>query len=187
MNRMTKALATVCLTFVCCCGATLAYGDWSQGWTQNYFPEAFGPFTKIEFFIMPGAPAGVSFEAATSIKTSKGWTSVLTNPAYSVLTGPKATTAFMTTYFTGPTTAKFDVDFVLWDGNTVVERQEFDWLGGTWKNPQGALIKNASGGYDPGEYNRSSSGSVVPVPSAVLLLLPACFGILLLRKCAREV
>ena len=42
----------------------------------------------------------------------------------------------LTTYFSGPLSAKFDVDFVLWDGNTVVERQEFEWLGGSLAKPE---------------------------------------------------
>jgi hypothetical protein len=144
----------------------------------------------MEFFIMPGAPAGVSFEAATSVSpapgSSSGWTSVLPNSTYSLLTGSEADTAVTTTYFTGPATAVFDVDFVLWEGTSVVERQEFEWLGGYWENPEGTLVKNTSGGYDPGGYNRSPSPSAVPAPSAVLLLMPACFGIVLFRKCISE-
>jgi hypothetical protein len=91
----------------------------------------------------------------------------------------------LTTYFSGPPTAVFELDFVLWNGNSVVERQEFKWLGGAWENPRGKLLKNASGGYDRGGYDRSAS--VVPIPSSILLLLPAFIGILFLRKCIIDV
>jgi hypothetical protein len=189
MRRIVKVCLTVCIAFVCSGWVTLACGDWSQEWTQNYLPEAVGRFTKMEFFIMPGASDGVTFEAATSISpvpgASNGWTSVLPNSGYSLLTGPRAKRALLTTYFSGPPTAVFELDFVLWNGNSVVERQEFKWLGGAWENPRGKLLKNASGGYDRGGYDRSAS--VVPIPSSILLLLPAFIGILFLRKCISEV
>jgi len=183
MSRIAKILLTLCIGFACSGGVNLAYGDWSQEWTQNLPPEAVGPFTKMEFFIMPGASPGVTFEAAASISTapgsSNGWTSELPSATYSLLTGSQARTADITTYFSGPTSAQFELDFVLWDGNKVVERQEFKWLGGTWENPNGTLIKNTSGGYDPGSYD---SGAVVPIPSTILLFAPAGLGVFLLRR-----
>jgi hypothetical protein len=57
---------------------------------------------------------------------------VLPNSAYSLLTGPLE--------------AVFDLDFVLWNGTSVVERQEFQWLGGSRANASGTLILNTSGG-----------------------------------------
>lgn len=180
MYRLYKAWVTLCITLVCSGGVTLAYGDWSQAWTQNYPPEAVGPFTKMEFFIMPGAPPGVTFEAPTSISPAPGsptgWTSTLPNSAYSLLTGPQADTALLTTYFSGPRTAKFDLDFVLWNGDSVVERQQFEWLGGHWENPRGTLLSNI-----PGDYNRTGAVAV-PIQSTIFLLAPAGLGVLLLRK-----
>jgi hypothetical protein len=99
------------------------------------------------------------------------------------LTGPQADKAMLTTYFSGPPTATFDLDFVLWDGNSVVERQEFVWLGGSWESPAGSLLLNSTGGFDPGDYNRTGTpGTGVPIPSTALLLAPAGLGLLLLRK-----
>ena len=74
-------------------------------------PEDVGAFTKMEFFIMPGAPAGVTFAAPTSISPVPGpsndWISAIPNPEYSLLTGPQANSAMVTTYFSGPLSAKF--------------------------------------------------------------------------------
>jgi hypothetical protein len=167
--------------------ATPAAASWSQEWTQNYPPENVGPFTQIEFFIMPGAPTGVAFEAVTSISPDTGsagdWTSVVPNAMYSLLTGPTANSAYLTTYFSGPSTASFTLDFVLWNGSSVVERQEFQWLGGAWEDPNGTLLSNV-----PGDYNRddiaSGSGppSLVPILSSILLLGPVGVGIFIIRR-----
>jgi hypothetical protein len=190
MHRVVKVFLTVCIGFVCSGAVTSAFGDWSQEWTQNYPPEAVGSFTKMEFFIMPGSSSAVTFEAAASISpdpgSSTGWTSVVPNSRYSLLTGPQADTAVPTTYFPGPPKAVFDPDFVLWNGNSVVERQEFKWLGGAWKNPHGKLIKNASGGYDPGGYDRTGADAV-PIQSTILLLAPAGLGVFLIRRRISEV
>src|SRR5208337_971551 len=160
MNRIMKVCLSVCIVLACWGIGTSAYGCWSQEWTQNFPPEDFGAFTKIEFFII-GAPRGVSFAAPTSISispgSSGGWTSMVPNSKYSLLTGPQADSTNLMTYFSGPRTDKFEVDFVCWDGGTVVERQEFKWLGGHWQNPNGTLIYNPSGGFDPGQYNRSGA------------------------------
>jgi hypothetical protein len=184
MNRIMKVCLSVCIVLACSGAGSLAYGCWSQEWTQNYPPEDVGAFTKMEFFIMPGAPAGVTFAAPTSISPvpgpSNGWTSAIPNPEYSLLTGPQADSAMVTTYFSGPLSAKFDVDFVLWDGNSVVERQEFRWLGGSWESLGGTMILNSTGGFDSGDYNRSGTG--IPIPSTALLLAPAGLALLLLRK-----
>jgi len=187
MNRIAKVCLSVCIVLACCGAGSLAYGCWSQEWTQNYPPEAYGPFTKIEFFIMPGSSPGVTFADPTSISpspgSSSGWTSTLPNSEYSLLTGPQSDSAILTTYFTGPRRDKFEVDFVLWDGSTVVERQEFDWLGGSWKNPDGTLILNSTGGFDPGDYNRTGAPDAgIPIPSTALVLAPAVLGLLLLRR-----
>jgi hypothetical protein len=153
MLRIAKVLLIACIGCLACSNwVTLAYGSWSQEWTQNYSPEAVGPFTKVEFFIMPDAPTGVAFDAATLISpypgSSNAWTSVLPNSKYSLLTGPQANTALLTTYFSGPSTASFSLDFVLWNGRSVVERQEFKWLGGAWEDPHGTLLVNTAGNYD---------------------------------------
>jgi hypothetical protein len=187
MNRIMKVCLSVCIVFACCGAGTSAFGYWSQEWTQNFPPEDFGAFTKIEFFIID-APRGVTFEAPTSISlspgSSGGWTSIIPNSEYSLLTGPQADSATLTTYFTGPRRDKFEVDFVLWDGDTVVERQEFKWLGGHWQNPNGTLILDSSGGFDPGQYNRTGApvGTGIPIPSTALLIAPAGLGLLLLRR-----
>lgn len=129
MRKKVKVWLTVCIGFVCSGGVTLAYGCWSQEWTQNWPPEAAGPFMKMEFFIMPGPATGVTFYSATSILpvpgSSNGWTGTIPNSSYSLLTGPQADTALLTTYFSGPRSAKFDLDFVLWNSGSVIERQEF--------------------------------------------------------------
>ncbi|MFZ0930734.1 MAG: hypothetical protein WAN11_19150 [Syntrophobacteraceae bacterium] len=185
MSRIAKVWVTVFFTLVSCSGATLACADWSLEWTQNYPPEHYGSFTKIEFFIMPGSTSAVTFDAPASISlapgSSSGWNSTLPNSDYSVLTGPSAKTATLTTYFSGPPTANFDLDIVLWNGSTVVERQQFDWLGGSWEKAQGTLILDSSGGFDAGDYNRTSETGV-PIPSTILLFAPAGLGVLLLRK-----
>ncbi len=188
MNRIMKVCLSVCIVLACWGAGTSAYGCWSQEWIQNYPPEDFGAFTKIEFFIV-GAPRGVTFADPTSISSSPGssggWNSLVPNSKYSLLTGPQADSAALTTYFSGPRTDKFEVDFVLWDGGTVVERQEFKWLGSHWQNPNGTLLYNSSGGFDPGQYNRSGAppeGTGVPIPSTALLLAPAGLGAFLLRR-----
>ncbi len=184
MYRLYKAWVTVLLTLVFSGGVTFAYGDWSQEWSQNFPPEDVGAFTKMEFFIMPGASPGVTFEAPSSILTaqgsSTGWNSTVPNSAYSLLTGPPTNSAYVTTFFSGPSTATFALDFVLWDGNSVVERQEFKWVGGAWKNTQGALLLSTTGGYSAGAYNRTGEG--IPIPSTILLFAPAGLGVFLLRR-----
>jgi hypothetical protein len=178
---MVQVLLSVFIFFACGGAVTVAYGYWSQEWTQNYPPEAVGAFTKMEFFIMPDSPSGVTFAAATLISpapgSSKGWTSVLPNTKYSLLTGPLADTACITTYFSSLPSVKFDLDFVLWKGNTVVERQEFKWLGNAWDNPNGTILSNI-----PGTYDRADPPPV-PIPSTILLLMPACLGVFLLKRC----
>jgi hypothetical protein len=181
----------ILVSLICSGGATLAWGDWSQDFTQNYPPEACGPFTKMEFFIMPGAPSSVTFAAPTSIYPSPGssgnWVSEIPNPDYSFLTstGAVANNAILTVYFTGPASAKFDLDFVLWNGNSVIERQEFDWLGGYWQSATGVLILNSSGVFDEGTYNRSGNFDPAPIPPTILLFAPAGLGIFLFRKSFR--
>jgi hypothetical protein len=185
MYRLYKAWVTVLLTLVCSGWVTLAYGYWSQEWSQNFPPEDVGAFTKMEFFIMPGASPGVTFAAPSSIlpvlgSSSTGWTSTIPNSAYSLLTGPPTDTAYVTTFFSGPSTATFTLDFVLWDGNSVIERQAFKWVGGSWQNQQGSLLLSATGGYSAGQYNRSEE--TIPIPSTVLLFVPAGLGVLLVRR-----
>ena len=195
MNRIMKVCLSVCIVLACCGAGTLAYGCWSQEWIQNYPPEDSGPFTKIEFFILPvaGSSSGVTFEAPTSISplpgSSGGWTSTVPNSEYSLLTGPQANSAMLTTYFSSPPSVPFDLAFVLWDGSTVVESQQFEWLNGSWANPSGSLILNSSGGFDPGNYNRTGvpSGTGIPIPTTLLLLAPAGLGLLLLRKRISEI
>jgi hypothetical protein len=187
MSRIAKICLTACLTLACCSVVTLAHADWSLEWTQNYPPEHYGSFTKIELFILPGptSPAlSVAFDDPTSILlgpgSSSGWTSTIPNSDYSLLTGPLSKSATLTTYFSGPPTANFDLDFVVWNGSTVIERQDFEWLGGTWANSKGTLLLNSSGGFGPGDYDRTGAG--IPIPSTVLLLAPAGLGVFLLRK-----
>jgi hypothetical protein len=187
MLRITKVWLVICIGLICSGGATLAYGDWSQEFTQNYPPEEYGPFTKMEFFIMPGAPAGVSFAAPTSISPAPGsssdWVSTIPNSQYSLLTGTGsgANTASVTVFFSGARSDTFDLDFLLWNGNTVVERQEFQWLGSYWASNSGTLILNSLGGFDPGDYDRSE-GTPTPIPSTILFFGPTGLGFLLLKK-----
>ncbi|MGO9018919.1 MAG: hypothetical protein ACLQVJ_11270 [Syntrophobacteraceae bacterium] len=180
MSRIAKVWVTVFFTLVCCSGVTLACADWSLEWTQNYPPEHYGSFTKIEFFIMPGSTSVVTFDAPASISlapgSSSGWNSTLPNSDYSLLTGPSAKTATLTTYFSGPPTSTFDLDIVIWDGTSVAERQEFEWTGSAWGNPEGTLLLDS-----PGDYNRTSETGI-PIPSTILLFAPAGLGVLLLRK-----
>ena len=90
---------------------------------------------------MPDAPAGVLFAAPTFISPSPGSfgnrTSTTPNSRYSLLTdtGPDAGEAILTTFFSGPLSAVFELDFVLWNGGSVIERQEFNWLGRIGKAP----------------------------------------------------
>lgn len=187
MLRITKVWLVICIGLICSGGATLAYGDWSQEFTQNYPPEEYGAFTKMEFFIMPGAPAEVSFAAPTSIYPTPGssgdWASTIPNSRYSLLTGTgaDANTAGVTVFFSGARSDTFDLDFLLWNGNTVVERQEFQWLGSYWATNSGTLILNSTGGFDPGDYDRSE-GTPTPIPSTVLLFAPAGLTLLAFRR-----
>jgi hypothetical protein len=182
-------------------GAPLAYGDWSQEWIVSYRPEKdvfsgnsspvwggiccpynnLGTFTQVEFFIMPDATPGVTFEADTRIlgspKSFAGWTSVLPNSTYSLLAGPEVDKAYLMIYFSGPRTAKFELDMLVWDDNKVVEREEFKWLGGHWQSPFGTLLPNV-----PGQYDRTSVGAPAPVPPSILLFAPAGLWVFLLRR-----
>jgi hypothetical protein len=185
MGKITIVLSIICIGLMCSGGVPLAYGDWSQQWTQNYPPESEGQFTKMEFFIMPGAPVGVAFSQPTTISSSPGssgnWISTIPNTEYSLLTdtGSAAGAATLTTFFSGPRSAVFDLDFVLWNGGQVIETQEFQWLGGYWANPSGTLLVNAAGG---GQYNRNPSSVPTPIPPTILLLAPAGLGVFLLRR-----
>jgi hypothetical protein len=67
----------------------------------------------------------------------------------------------------------FTLDFVLWNGNTVVEHQEFTYVDGQWDGTYGTPLLNT-----PGQYNRSG----VPIPGTILLLAPAAVGLLGLKK-----
>ncbi len=190
MSRITRFWLIICTALIGISGAGLAYGCWSQGFTQNYPPEAYGPFTKMEFFILPvpGAADSVTFAEPTSIfpcpRSSNNWVSTTPNPWYSLLTstGTQANTAYLTVFFTGPRSSEFDLDFVLWNGNTVTERQEFEWLGGHWASPTGTLIENANGTFSAGDYNRNPLGTSAPIPPTLLLLAPAGLGVLLFRR-----
>ena len=100
MSRIAKICLTACLTLACCSVVTLACADWSLEWTQNFAPEHYGSFTKVEFFItpvIPNAPTLVAFDDPMSILpdpgSSSGWTSTIPNSDYSLLTGPLAKTA----------------------------------------------------------------------------------------------
>jgi len=132
---------------------------------------------------MPGAAAGVTFAAPTSISSfpgvSNNWTSTLPNPDYSLLidTDSGANIAVLTTFFSGPPTAKFELDMMVWDDNEVVEREEFKWLGYRWQNPFGIRLPNV-----PGQYDRTPAGAPAPVPPTILLLAPAGLGVFLFRK-----
>lgn len=173
-RSMKKLWLTLCIGLAWSGVVTPAHADWSQEWTQNYSPEVTGPFTKMEFLIMPGATGGVTFKSPTSISSSSGsataWTSELSNSECSFLTGSMLDSAVLRTYFSGPSSAVFNLEFILWNGNSIIERQEFKWLGGHWQNPRGTLLEN-----DP-------VAPPVPIPPTILLLAPAGLGVFLLRK-----
>jgi len=180
MRMISKIWLTACIMLLCSGGMPVAYGDWSQEWTQNYYsPETgtIGSFTKMEFFILPvtpGAPVGVTFAKPTMISSIQ-WISTTPNTSYSLLTGPALPNADLTTFFFGPKTAKFELDLVLWNGTTELEQQKFDWLGNGWANPSGTAIP-----FDPynAKYDRAS---VSPIPPTILLVA-AGFSVLLLRR-----
>jgi hypothetical protein len=113
------------------------------------------------------------------------WSNSIPNAKYSLLTGPIADKAFVTTYFSSPVSSDFTLDFVLWNGNKVSERQEFKWDDGHWDSVYGTLLTNGTGGFDPGKYDRTSTievSSTTPVPATVFLLGPALLLILYARR-----
>jgi len=183
--RIAKSLIGASFVFVTTLMGTCAFGSWSQDWTQNSPPENSGPFTAMEFFIMPGS-ADVTFSGPSDISAFQGssqvtWSSSIPRVQYSLLTGPMADTAVITTYFSSPVSSDFLLDFVLWNGALVSERQEFKWVGGHWDSVYGTLLTNSTGGFDPGTYDRTNTvgvSSASPVPTTVFLLGPSLLGLL---------
>lgn len=201
MRKITKIWITVSIAFACIGAASLAYGDWSMEWnavkeskpppivdwsqkwriTDGIFLFS-GVFTKVEFFILDVAHAGVTFEKDTSISPPRGgWISELPNPGYSLLYGNPARLFFspesyLTTFFNDPGHAGFELVLIAWNGNHPVEEEEFKWLGNRWQNPLGTPINT-----NPDNFDRSGGGAI-SIPSAILLFAPGALVVLLLRK-----
>ncbi len=183
--RIAKSfIGASCIFFTTLVG-TSAFGSWSQEWTGNYPLEAPGSFTAIEFIIMPGSP-GVTFSEPSGISAFAGssqviWNSPIPYAGYSLLTGPMADNAVMTTWFSSPASTGFTLGFVLSDGGKVSEKLEFQWTGGHWDSVYGSLLTNNTGGFGPVTSvgaNNIVPSSLTPVPATLFLLGPALLGVL---------
>jgi hypothetical protein len=127
------------------------------------------PFSAIEGFIVEGPAGFAGVEIARS-----GWTGLIVNPRYLVLSGPEADSLQWNTGYSITESSFLSVDWLIWEGSDLVcsKRAFLNPHSGKWsvrKIPKGVI------------YDRSPANSQTPEPGTGVMILLAAGGISLAK------
>jgi hypothetical protein len=150
-------------------------------WIETGAETGYAPFTKIEVFA----------DASTTLTdvvlyglTAPGWTNTLVNPRYVVAQGPPPGYVLFTWQFPDPGDQYREIEYLVWNGNTLNSQQHLIFNQSGWYVP----IGTGSYGYYPGDgvtdfYDNSlPSTSHAPLPTTVLLLGTGLLALIGLRR-----
>jgi hypothetical protein len=171
-------LALLALVF-CLPAIAAADSTWSTGriWTEGPSYATGQPelFDKIEIFMVDNT----SLTAPVMIDIPQsGWTSVLVNPTYNLITGPETNyLGLFNMQLPAPSTQARTFDYLVFDKGSLLYGQTITLGGGHLEYP---LLVLADGlrGSNGQPYNRTMAS----LPGTLLLFLTGVLGLLLLSK-----
>lgn len=144
-------------------------------WAQQFNETGVGNFDKLEAFMFIDPP--FVFEAPGFFGfSSGGWSGDLVNPSYIKATGPDTTNMNFNIAFLQNSDAPALFDFLVWNGNSLLEWDYAFWNGSVWN------IGPRNGVYVDGNFNRTPSATPTPIPAAVWLFGTGIIGLVGIRK-----
>ncbi len=167
----------------------LASADYVQVWSENgqYGPtNAQQTWDKAEAFLVSG---GTWTEPGLTIAVTD-WTATLINPTYALATGPAFDSSLQglfsfTTYATDRTgTEPFVIDWILWNGTTIVGFDRLTWTpaaDGSW-----TLTETPIAAADYTAQSSQENRAQAPLPPTTLLLGSGLVGLVLLHRKKRS-
>jgi hypothetical protein len=180
IKTLAKSLIVmVTAAVICLPGVALAYitgGTWMETGAETGSHS----FTKIEVFT----------NAATTLTdvvlygfSASSWTNTLVNPHYSVAQGTYTGNVTFTWQFPDPGTQYREIEYLVWDGDTLLTQQHLAFNQSGWYVPPGT----GSWGYYSGDGVHDISGlplpstAQTPLPGSAVLLGTGLIGLIGLR------
>ncbi|OPX20345.1 MAG: hypothetical protein BZ151_04250, partial [Desulfobacca sp. 4484_104] len=186
---MTKG----CWKWLFCLAIVLVMGVTSDAWswTQKFQENGMGiteSFDKIEVFMI--SEDDVFQDPGIQNFSASSWSAELINPQYVLAAGPTTTYTEYTFVFPDPKSNPFQMDYLVYAASELEFAQRITWNGKGWKYPfinddhgstiNCGIIKDPD--WNPDNYDRSPSASVVPLPGALFLLGAGVFRLAVFRR-----
>lgn len=150
-------------------------------WIETGAETGSAPFTKIEVF---ADDSTTLTDVVLYGLSDTGWTNTLVNSKYSVAEGSPPGYVLFTWQFPDPGTQIREIEYLVWNGDTLNSQQHLAFDQSGWYVPSGTR----QWGYYEGDGVHDFSGdplpskSPTPIPPTLLLLGSALVGLGLLRR-----